>query len=149
MAFTNDNLNVGGFVNDTTATHNVNFAVDQYTKYIAQDYTADNTFKYYGNDNDFGFMYNTADAELNMYSGDNKLLEITKQGAVTFTCKAGTGIDAFKIKDTNGTTLFGVNTDGDFNLGSVLEMSEYTPASLPDIDAHGMVFYDSNLYAKV
>ena len=154
MAFVNDNLKAGSFVNDSIATHNTNFAVDQYTKYIAQDFTADDTFQYYGKDNDFGFMYSSADNELNLYSGDNKLLEITKEGVLTINSTVGPNVDVFRVNDSLGRAIFAVNSSGmeievsDFKVGSHIGMAAADELLVSDND-HGFTFYNGDAYAKV
>ena len=155
MAFTNDKTETSSFSDDSVLYNNSNFAVEQYTKYVAKDYTADNTLQYYGNANDFGLMYDSVSDKLKIISNDNNLIEISKDGTFIMTANTGPGVDVFKVQDSAGNAIFAVNSDGmeieaHFQIGSDIAMTANDALPGEEFEsAHGFTFYDSEAYAKV
>jgi len=148
MAFTNDKTATSSFTNDSYINVNSNFVAEQYTKYVAQDYTADDTYKYYGSDNDFGLRYVSKDSVLEFSNAKSQpLLTLSKDGVFVLHSQLSGADDIFQINDVNGVTVFKVNSKG-LHLGDTIQMDAND--ELPTFSsAHGFTFYNGDAYAKV
>tara|TARA_R100001594_G_scaffold98848_2_gene133397 strand:+ start:914 stop:1369 length:456 start_codon:yes stop_codon:yes gene_type:complete len=148
MAFTNDKTATSSFTNDSYINANSNFVAEQYTKYIAQDYTADDTYRYYGSDNDFGLRYVSKDSVLEFSNAKSQpLMTLSKDGVLILNSQLTGDSDIFQINDVNGDAVFKVNSKG-LHLGDTIQMNAND--ELPTFNAtHGFTFYDGDAYAKV
>lgn len=148
MAFTNDKTATSSFTNDSYVTNTGDFVAEQYTKYIAQDYTADDTYRYYGSDNDFGLRYVSRSNILEFSNSKSQpLMTLSKDGVFVLNSQLTGDNDIFQINDVNGAIVFSVNNKG-MNLGDTIQMNAND--ELPTFNtAHGFTFYDGSAYAKV
>jgi len=148
VAFVNDKTATSSFSNDSYINANANFVAEQYTKYVAQDYTADDTYKYYGSGNDFGLRYVSKNDILEFSNRKSKpLITLSNDGVFILNSQISGANDIFQINDVNGKSLFTVNNKG-MHLGDTIRMDAND--ELPSFnDAHGFTFYDGSAYAKV
>ena len=141
MAFVNDKTNNSSFSDDSFVNYNSSFIAEEYTKYVAQDYTEDNKFHYYGQHNDFGLRYNHEDDEFNIFAEADKVLEITKKGNMILTMNASSRSAPLKIINSNNKNLFTFAQDGSMYMADVTELSV--------TDENGLAFHNDNLYASI
>jgi len=94
---------------------------------------------YFGDSLDYG-LTPSGDAENYILDGNN-LFAFNDEGAVTFTSLTGINTPVFTVQDVDEKSYFKVYSNG------VVQMKE--ASELPVINGSALVFYDSNLYAKV
>ena len=142
MAFVNDRNNTSSFTPDLINTQVFNFTQDKPLDYLAVDGIPDNQYLYMGTQNDFGFIFNNDKEDLELYSGEQKVLSFDKGGATIFTSSTSEKNSALSIENRDGKRLFGVDGDGTLRLKKV--------DTLRSISEQGLaVLNDGNIYLRV
>jgi len=124
MAFVNDRNNTSSFTPDLINTQVFNFTQDKPLDYLAVDGIPDNQYLYMGTQNDFGFIFNNDKEDLELYSGEAKVLSFNKAGATVFTSETSSKETAFSVETTAGDRLLGVDGDGTLRLKSVVSLRD-------------------------
>ncbi len=141
MAFVNDRNKTSSFTSDLINTQVFNFTQDKPLDYLGIDGIPDNQYLYLGTQNDFGFIFNDNKEDLELYSGDSKVLSFNKAGATVFTSSSNSKDTALSVDNSNG-RLFGVDGDGTLRMKAV--------DTLRDIEGEGLAINstDDNIYIR-